>query len=96
MQNKKVRRVINKVYFTIGKTVVFTGAFSLMFYILSVIFKFVEPALTIASKTVMSNMQWIVIGIFLATVALRGVLILLNKVDERRQIKGIKFQGELK
>lgn len=96
MQNKKVRRVINKVYFTIGKAVVFTGAFSLIFYILSVMFKFVEPALIIASKTVMSNMQWIVIGIFLATVALRGVLILLNKVDERRQIKGIKFQGEPK
>lgn len=96
MQNKKVRRVINKVYFTIGKAVVFTGAFSLIFYILSVMFKFVEPALIIVSKTVMSNMQWIVIGIFLATVALRGVLILLNKVDERRQIKGIKFQGEPK
>lgn len=96
MQNKKVRRVINKVYFTIGKAVVFTGAFSLIFYILSVMFKFVEPALTTASKTVMSNMQWIVIGIFLATVALRGVLSLLNKIDERRQIKGIKFQGDSK
>lgn len=94
MQNKRVKRVINKVYFAIGKAVVFTGAFSLMFYILSVMLKFIEPALILVSKTVMSNMRWIVIGIFLATLVLRGVLILLNKIDERRQVKDIKFQGD--
>lgn len=93
MKSKQIRRAMNRFYLVVGKTVVFTGAFSLMFYLLGLIFKFVEPLLLNIAKAVSSNMQWIVIGVFLTAITFNGVLKIQIRLAEKRHLSGIEFEN---
>lgn len=77
------KRIMNRIYNLVGKTVVFVGAFLGFFFLIGGIVTFLEPFVLKMTTFCMDNIDWILIGVFLISSGVWGFTIFLDNKSER-------------
>lgn len=85
MKRKRSLRLFNNLYLVVGKTVVFTGVFCGLFFLLNLIVNFLEPYVMSATSFCVSNLRWIMISISVVTLVVWGIFYALDYLKSRRE-----------
>ena len=86
-KRSKSNKLLNKLYMIIGKTVVFTGAFCGLFFTLNIIISFLEPFIVSATHFCVTNIKWIMIGVFIVVAVIWSTTYITEILSERRSTK---------
>lgn len=81
------KELLDKIYLTIGKIVVFTGAFCGLLFVLSSVIDFVEPFIVSAIGFCLINIKWLLISVFLLVFAVWGIFRLFEIYTFKKKTK---------
>lgn len=94
-KKRKSSIVINNVYMIIGKTVVFTGAFCGVFYLLGTLFELLEPYVSMATTFCIENSKWLFISLFVIALLIWGTYRIFEEIAIRRQMKEVEIKDSV-
>lgn len=88
MSKRKSSSIIEGLYSFIGKCVIYSGCFCILFYLFGKFYNYLEPHLSSALNVVISNIQWILVASFLSFsvvwIFLRALDVVDNKIAMKR------------